>query len=75
MWVYAAIIIVSVLISVALAPKPETPEAATLDDVDAPTAEDGKPIGVVFGDAWVTGPNVIWYGDLKASPIYAKGGK
>lgn len=59
----------------ALAPKPPIPEPASLEDVDAPVAEEGKAIPVVFGDAWVTGPNVLWYGDLRATPIRKKGGK
>lgn len=46
-----------------------------LSDVDAPTAEEGRPIPVVFGTVLLRGANVVWYGDLEAEPIRKKGGK
>lgn len=70
-----AIVLVASYVSAALAPKPEPPKPSTLDDFDAPTADDGRPVPVVFGDAWIKGPNVIWYGDLRSTPIKKKGGK
>lgn len=70
-----AIVIVASYLSAALAPKPPAPKPASLDDVDAPTAEEGKPIAVVFGTVWATGPNVIWFGDLRTTPIRKSGGK
>ena len=48
MW-YLVVIVVAALVSVALAPKPPEPKPASLSDVDAPTAEEGRPIPVVFG--------------------------
>ena len=64
-------------LSYALAPRPkvEKPQAASLDDFSLPTAEEGRPIPVVFGTVLITGPNVVWAGDLKADPIMKKGGK
>jgi len=53
----------------------EKPQAASLDDFSLPTAEEGRPIPVVFGTVLITGPNVVWAGDLKADPIKKKGGK
>lgn len=47
-----------------LGPKTETPKPATIDDFDAPTATEDRSIPVVFGTVWITGPNVVWYGDL-----------
>lgn len=44
MW-YLVVIVVAALVSVALAPKPPEPKPASLSDVDAPTAEEGRPIG------------------------------
>lgn len=69
------VLVVSALISSALAPKPPTPKPASLSDVDVPTAEEGRPIPVVFGSVLLRGPNVVWYGDLAAEPIKKKGGK
>lgn len=70
-----AVLIVSTLLSVALAPKPAKPKPAALSDFDAPTAEAGRPVPVVFGTRLVTGPNVLWYGDLKSEAIKSKGKK
>jgi hypothetical protein len=70
-----AILVVSAYVSAALAPKPPKPKPASLTDFDIPTAEEGRPIPVVFGTVWVTGPNVIWMGDLSTKAIKQKGGK
>jgi hypothetical protein len=40
-----------------------------------PTAEQDRPIPVIFGTVWITGPNVVWYGDLRTEGIPAPGGK
>lgn len=79
-WNFVIQIVISLAltaISYALAPKPkvETPKAAGLDDFDLPTAEEGRPIPVVFGTVLLRGPNVVWAGDLKTKPIRKKGGK
>lgn len=74
-WEYLIVLVVSAVISYALAPKPPTPPAAEIGDVDAPIAEEGTPIPVVFGTVWITGPTCIWYGDLRSTPIKKKGGK
>ena len=70
-----AIMIVSAVISAALAPKPKPPKPASITDFDVPTAEEGREIPVVFGEVWISGPNVLWYGDLTSSPIKKKSGK
>lgn len=72
---YIAVLLVSALIATALAPKPPTPKPAALQDFDVPVAEQGRPVPVVFGSVLVTGPNVLWYGDLRSTPIKKKGGK
>lgn len=72
---YFAILVVSAFITAAMIPKPEQPKPAELSDFDAPTAEEGRPIPVVFGTVRVTGPNVLWYGDLYTQAITQKGGK
>lgn len=70
-----AIMIVSSLISAALAPKPKPPKPASITDFELPTAEEGREIPVVFGEVWITGPNVLWYGDLTSKPIKKKAKK
>jgi len=68
-WVQLAIMVVCAVLSYALAPKPPEPPKPSLDDFSLPTAEEGRAIPVVFGTVWVSGPNVLWYGDLRTTPI------
>lgn len=63
------IIIVAIALSIALAPKPPRPKSATISDFSLPTAEEGRAIPVVFGQVDITGPNVLWYGQLSTAPI------
>ncbi len=70
MWpVYLAIIVVAAFVSYAMAPKPPSPKPAVLADFDVPTAEESREIPVVFGTVTITGPNCIWYGNLRAEQI------
>lgn len=73
--VYLIVMIISAVVSYAMRPKPVLPDAAKLDDFDVPTAEEGRPIPVIFGTVWLGAPNVIWYGDLATSAIKKKAGK
>lgn len=76
-WDTVIYLLVAALISYALAPKPPNVGAkpASLEDFDVPTAEQGREVAVVFGTVTVTGPNVIWYGNLNSTPITKEGGK
>lgn len=56
-------------------PVPVPPMPADLSDFQVPTASAARPIPVVYGTVMVKGPNVTWYGDLTASPIFYSGGK
>jgi hypothetical protein len=47
----------------------------TLDDFDVPQIEDGTPHAVVFGEGWLEGWQVLWYGNYRTTKIKAKGGK
>ena len=75
MWWQVVVWVVMSVISAALAPKPPKPKEAVLGDFQVPTAEDGREIPVLFGTRDITGPNVVWYGDLKTTAVKAKGGK
>lgn len=70
-FIYLALLV----LTIALAPKPVEPKPASLTDFDIPTADNNRPIPVVFGTVVIKGANVVWYGDLVTSPIYKKGGK
>ena len=52
------------LLASALMPRPkaETPPAS--DPLEAPTADAGRPIPVIFGDLIVKDPNCLWFGDI-----------
>ena len=75
MWVQLILLVVSYIVSAALAPKPPKPKSAALEDFDIPLAEQGRPIPVVCGTMLITGPDVLWYGGLRTTPIKSSGGK
>lgn len=68
-WAQIAWFVVSVIVSYALGPKPPKPRPAALEDFDIPVAEEDRPIPVVFGEVEITGPNVLWYGNLSTKAI------
>src|ERR1700730_7675969 len=51
----------------------KSPKASSLGSFTGPTAEAGRVIPVVMGTVELKGPNVTWYGDLKARPIIVGG--
>jgi len=59
------------VLSQLLTPDPDIEDArpASLDDFNFPTATEGRVIPLNYGTNLVKGPNVIWYGDLRAIPI------
>ena len=71
-WAQIAMLIISLAISYATRPKPQGAKPAGLSDFTVPTAEDGRVIPVLFGTRDISGPNVVWYGDLKITPIKKK---
>lgn len=74
-WEYIVVLLIVAIIGIAMAPKPPVPKPPSLADFDVPTAEEGRPIPWVFGEGWLTGYNVLWYGDLATQKIKKKGGK
>ena len=63
------------LVAAAVLLQPSPPEAPEpfLDADKLPTADQGKPIPVVFGTVIVESPNVVWYGDLGYRPVKSGG--
>ncbi len=74
MWFFV-IALVALVVGYALAPKPSGQQNATQGTVEAPTADEGREIPVLFGTRDIKGANVVWYGDIKAVAIKKKGGK
>lgn len=71
--VYALTWLASSLVSIALRPKPDRPQPGGLSDFEVPTADASRAIPVVFGTVKVTGPSVIWYGNLGTEPFQVGG--
>ena len=74
-WVQVILLVVSLVLSYALRPKPVIPKPAALEDFDIPVAELGRAVPVLFGSMILKSPSVMWYGDLKNKAIKKKGGK
>ncbi len=75
MWPFIAGLVIALVAVVALTPKPQSQAPAGINEIDVPTAEEGREISVLFGCKDIRGPNVVWYGDLKTKSIMASGGK
>lgn len=73
MWWYIVVFIVALVVAYATMPKPEN--NTKVDTVEAPTAEEGRDIPVLFGTREVKSANVVWYGDVRTVAIKKKGGK
>lgn len=74
-WLYALYFVAALVISYSLSPKPQNAKPAGIGDVQLPTAEVGREIPVLFGTRNISGPNVVWYGDLRTAPVKSRGGK
>lgn len=73
MWIQIALIVVSLIASVALAPKPAQPKPPALGDFDFPQIDEGTPQIVVFGDCWVDSWMVLGVGNYRTEAVKAKG--
>lgn len=73
-WVFLLIYAATFLITELLRPKPNIEDAkpAGLGDFQVPTATEGRVVPIIWGRVKVSGPNVVWYGDLIADPIREK---
>lgn len=75
MWPFIAGLVIALAATYALTPKPQSQPPAGLNEIDLPTAEEGREIPVLFGCRRIRSANVVWYGDLKTKPIKSSGGK
>lgn len=74
-WWYVAVFVASLVISYATGPKGENPRKVRAASVEAPTAQEGLPIPMLFGTRVNRQPNIVWFGDIRTSAIRKKGGK
>jgi len=70
-----AMMVVSALIQLALAPKQQGPAPTAFEDIDFPQADEGTPQAVVFGDCWSGDWMVLAVGNYRVEEIKQKGGK
>ncbi|MDM9589527.1 phage tail protein [Pseudomonas asiatica] len=64
----AAMFVLSMIAMARMQPKAGKPTAAGLEDFSFPSAAE-RPIQVLAGTRRISGPNVLWYGDLRNSAI------
>ena len=74
MWWYVVVFIVALVVAYAMTPKPDS-QNAKVGTIEAPTADEGREIPVLFGTRDIKQSNVVWYGDIKTVAIKKKGGK
>lgn len=74
MYWFIAIFIIAIVASLAM-PKPKQQQAPSgINEFQVPTAQEGKPIGVLFGTKDIDGSNCVWYGNLRSVAITKSGG-
>jgi len=73
-WIMLLINVITFLVTELLRPKPNIEDAkpSGLGDFNVPTATEGRAVPLIWGRVKVSGPNVVWYGDLVADPITEK---
>lgn len=70
MWQFIIQLVIALAIGYYMQPEPpDAPKAATLEELDIPSNDDGRPVAVVFGTVHIRSANVCWYGDLRTVPI------
>lgn len=55
--------------------RPQNQNPATLADFDFPQIADGTPHAVVFGDGWLDGWQVLFYGNFRTKKVKSGGKK
>ena len=50
------------VIGYALSPRPKTPKQE-IQDMEAPTADTGRPVPVIVGTIIIKAPNLLWAGE------------
>jgi len=71
---FIASMVVSLVVSVLMAPKAKNQKPAGIEEFDIPTAKLGRDIPVLFGRKMMKSPNVVWYGNLRTRRIRKSGG-
>lgn len=75
LFAWALVLMVASYAITALTMKTPKVEAASLSNFDIPQFEEGTPHAVVFGDVWLEGWQVLWFGNYRTTKIKSKGKK
>lgn len=67
-----AVALVVNIVAYLIMPKPKGPKPEAARDLEAPTADHGRPIPVVFGTVTVKGLNALWYGEVGSNSYEVK---
>lgn len=74
-WSTVILLIVSALLSYAMAPKPQSRKPEAFDEIEFPQADEGTPQAVTFGDCWSGDWTVLAYGNYRTEEIRSEAGK
>lgn len=75
MWWALAMLVVSIIVQIAMAPKPAQAKPATFSDFDIPQVDEGTPQAVFFGECWSGDWQVGAYGNFRTQKVKAKQAK
>ncbi len=75
MWFAIAMLVGSYLIQALTAKGAEPAKPSTMADFSFPQFNEDTPQCVVFGDVWLAGWQVLWYGNLRSEAIKGKAKK
>lgn len=70
-WMMAVMFLLSLVMMATMKTKVPSPSAAGLEDFIFPSAAE-RPVQILAGTRRLSGPNVVWYGDLRSSKIVKK---
>lgn len=72
---WALVLMVASYVIQSFTMKVQNAKPAGLEEFDFPQSVEGTEQGIVFGDVWVKGPFILWYGDYETIKITAGGKK
>ena len=75
LFAWALVAVVASFIITSLTMKQQNQKPASLEDFQVPQVDEGTPHAVVFGDVWLDGWQVLWYGNFRTTKITSGGKK
>lgn len=73
MWAWALVSLVASYVLSAVTMKTPNQKPAVLEDFDIPQFQEGTPHAIVFGDVWLEGWQILWYGNFRTTKIKSGG--